>query len=99
MSFKIYKNKKTKHPSLSIRQKDKSKWYNIVISHHKPSKDSSIEINDPHPKANKNDKAYAQRYIRKDKKGVRGHPYREYKLNNESETKMKKYLKEKYKKR
>ena len=99
MAFKFYLNKKTMHPSISIRQTDKKKWHNIPITHKKPRHDSSIEIDDPHPKAHKKDKAYVQRFVRKDKRGVKGHPYREYKLNRESEDKIKKYLKQKYKKR
>ena len=98
MAFKFYLNKKTRHPSISLKQRDRKRWHNISISHSKPH-DASIEINDPHPKANKDSRVYAQRYIRKDKKGVRGHPFREYKLNDLSEHKIKKYLKQKYKKR
>lgn len=98
MSFKFYLNKKTRHPSISLKQNDKKRWHNISISHKKP-KDAYLVINDPHPKAGKSSNAYAQRYIRKDKKGVRGHPFREYKLNDTSERSIKQYLKQKYKKR
>jgi len=36
MPLKIYRNKKTRHPSISIRQKDKTKWHNMPMSHSKP---------------------------------------------------------------
>lgn len=98
MAFKLYKNKITNHASISTKQKDKSKWYNLPVSHSKPS-DSYIEIQDPHPKAKQGQKSYVRKYIRKDKKGVKGHPYKEYRLSKKSEKKIKQYLKEKYKKR
>ena len=67
--FKFYKNKKTHHPSISIRQKDKRKWHNIPISHSKPKNDTFIQIDDPRPKAKQNDKSYIRKYIRIDKHG------------------------------
>ena len=69
--FKFYKNKKTHHPSISIRQRDKRKWHNIPISHSKPKNDTFIQIDDPHPKAKQNDKSYIRKYIRIDKRGVK----------------------------
>ena len=98
MSFKFYKNKITGHPSVSLRQKDRRKWYNMPVSHQKP-KDSYLEINDPHPKAKESQKSFVRKYIRKDKRGVKGHPYKEYRLTNESEIKIKKYIVNKHKKR
>lgn len=98
MAFKFYKNKITNHTSVSVRQKDKSRWYNLPVSHTKPA-DSYIEIQDPHPKAELGQKSYVRKYVRVDKKGVRGHPYKEYHLSKKDENKIKKYLKKKYKKR
>ena len=97
--FKFYKNKKTHHPSISIRQKDKRKWHNIPISHSKPKNDTFIQIDDPRPKAKQNDKSYIRKYIRIDKHGVKGHPYREYILSKKSEQLIKQYLKQRNKKR
>ena len=96
--FKIYKNKKVRHPSISLKSKDKKKWYNLPISHEKAKNDSNMEIDDPSQNI-RTVKVYVRKYVRKDKKGVKGHRYIKYRLNNESELLIKNYLKEKYKKR
>ena len=96
--FKFYKNKKTRHPSISIRTKDKTKWSNMPISHSKTKGDANLIIDDPHPLAKKGDVVYIRLYIRKDKRGVKGHPYREYVLTRASEKALKRYLRRKYKK-
>ena len=98
MSFKIYKNRITKHASISTRQKDKSRWYNLPMSHTKP-KDSYIEISDPHPKAKIEDKSYIRKYMRIDKKSIRGMRYKNYHISRVDEEKIQNYLKNKYKKR
>lgn len=98
MPLKIYRNKKTRHPSISIRQKDKTKWHNMPMSHSKPKHLSYIKINDPHPYAKTGNKTFVRKYIRKDKKGVRGFLYKDYRLSIEDELKIKSYLKQKYKK-
>ena len=97
--FKIYKNRKTNHPSISIKQRNRRYWWNMPITHSKPTKDTSLEIDDPHPKAKTGSKTYVRRYIRKDKRKVKGHPYREYILSKKPEMIIKKYLKRKHKKR
>ena len=99
MAFKFYLNKKTQHPSISVKQKDNQNWHNMPISHSKAKGKSYIEINDPHPDAKSTDKSYARKYIRVDRKGIRGHKYHRYKLSTESELKIKKYLSHRYKKR
>ena len=99
MSFKIYKNKKTNHPSVSIKQKDKSKWFNMPMSHSKPLHDAFIEIDDPHPNSPKGSKSYLRKYVRKDKLGIKGRLYFKYVLSKRSENDVKSYLKIKYKKR
>lgn len=99
MSFKIYKNKKTNHPSVSLRQKDKSKWFNLPMSHSKPSNDAYLEIDDPNPNSPKNSKTFIRKYVRKDKIGVKGHIYNKYVLSTKSENNIKQYLRNKYKKR
>ncbi len=96
--FYIYQNKITCHASISLKQRDKRFWYNLPMSHKKPN-DSFIIIKDPHPIAPKGKIAYIRKYVRKDKRGVRGHSYREYHLIKSDETKIKLYLKQKYKKR
>lgn len=103
MSFKFYKNKKTKHPSISVKQRNKTKWFNMPLTHEKP-KDSYIKVVDPHPKNKKKriseqNYSYIRLYIRTDKKGIKGHPYREYKLTKKEEREIKEYLSRKYKKR
>lgn len=99
MTFKIYKNRKTRHPSISIKQNNPCAWHNMPITHSRPKHKSSLEISDPHPLAKPNAKSYVRCYVRKDKKKIKGHPYKEYVLSKESETKIKNYLKSKYKKR
>ena len=98
MAFKIYKNKITGHASVSVRQKDKQRWYNLPMSHSKP-KDSYIKANDPHPKANKKAHSYIRKYIRKDKRGVRDFEYNGYRFSPKSESKIKNYLKVRFKKK
>ena len=97
--FKIYHNKKTGHPSLSIRHKDKIFWYNLSFSHSRPKNDSFIIIKDPHPKSKRGKVVYVRRYIRKDKRRIKGFLYRKYRLTDDSERLIKEYLKNKYKKR
>ena len=96
--FKIYKNKVTGHASVSLKQKDKKRWYNLPMSHSKP-KGSYIKANDPHPKAGKKAHSYVNKYVRKDKTGVRSFRYKDYKFSQKSESKINNYLKEKFKKK
>lgn len=44
MAFKIYFNKKTGHPSISLSGKDKTKWENLEMTHGKSKNDSYIDI-------------------------------------------------------
>ena len=44
MAFKIYFNKKTGHPSISLSGKDKNVWENLEMTHHPRSKDRYIDI-------------------------------------------------------
>lgn len=68
MPLKIYRNKKTRHPSISIRQKDKTKWHNMPMSHSKPKHLSYIKINDPHPYAKTETKRLSVNILEKIKK-------------------------------
>ena len=97
--FKIYYNKKTRHPSISIKQKDKTLWFNMSFSHSRPKHDSYIIIQDPRPKSNQDEVVFVRRYVRKDKRRIKGFLYKKYKLYNDEENLIKKYLKRKYKKR
>lgn len=102
MSFKVYKNKKTGHTSVSIKQNDKKHWFNMPMSHAKPN-DSYIETKvflkyQNHLKKSRQN-SYIRKYIRKDKRGIRGHPYKEIFFDNKTENTIKDYLKSKYKKR
>ena len=97
MAFKIYFNKKTRHPSISLSGKDKTRWENMEMTH-KPSKhDSYIEI--VTVSSSGSSKTHARKYVRRDKHGVKGKRYTRIGLNNESEHKIKSYLKSKCKKR
>ena len=93
--FKIYKNRKTNHPSISIKSGDKQYWHNIPISHTKFKNDTFIIVNDPHPNASKNTINYVRKYIRKDKHKIKGRLYKRYRFNKKSETLIKNYLKKK----
>lgn len=94
MSFKFYKNRLTGHPSVSVSSKDKTRWYNMPISHSKNG--NCIPVTNP----NKNDTniTYIRKYVRKDQINAKLHKYDRYILENEFEEKIKKYLKNKYKK-
>jgi len=98
MAFKFYKNKVTGHVSISVRQRDKTRWYNLSMSHSAPN-DSYIRVNDPHPKANKKAHSYVRKYVRKDKRGVRGAQYKKYRFSRKSESKIKNFLKIRFKKK
>ena len=56
------------------------------MSHSKP-KGSYIKVNDPHPKAGKKAHSYVNKYVRKDKTGVRSFRYKDYKFSQKSESK------------
>lgn len=97
--FKFYLNRKVRHPSISVKSKDKKKWRNLPITHSKPSKDTFIVIEDPHPKAKNGSIAYVRKYVREDKYKFKGYLFRKYKTSSKSERAIKDYLKAKYKKR
>ena len=95
MAFKIYFNKKTRHPSISLSGKEKEIWENMTMTHHPSKNDSYIEIVIVSPGGPS--KSFVRKYIRKDKKGVRGKPYPRLKLDVSSESNIKDYLKSKKK--
>ena len=92
MSFKIYKNRKTKHPSISIKSGDKKRWHNLEITHSPINGQKYIEIGSLIPSGKR--KSFVRKYYRKDKHKLKGFKYKNYRLSALSETKVKKYLKE-----
>ena len=97
--FKFYLNRKTRHPSISVKSKNKKKWRNLPITHSKPSKDTFVIIDDPHPKAKSGSKAFVRKYVREDEYKFKGYLYKKYKTSLRSERVIRNYLKTKYKKR
>jgi hypothetical protein len=91
MSFKMYFNKKTKHPSISLSGKDKKKWENMEMTHHPTKKHAYIEIITI--SSNGKSQSYVRKYIRKDNKGTKGKLYKNTKILEESETKVRDYIK------
>ena len=97
MAFKIYFNKKTGHPSISLSGKEKTIWENMEMTHHPTAKDAYIDIECV--SSNGESISYVRKYIRKDKLGVKVKKPKRTKLTNESEQRIKRFLKEKNKKR
>ena len=97
MAFKIYFNKKTRHPSISLSGKEKEIWENMEMTHHPTNKDNYIVIECI--SSNGVTTSYVRRYIRKDNRGVKARHPKRTKLTEKSETKVKNYIKETKKKR
>ena len=95
MAFKIYFNKKTRHPSISLSGKEKEIWENMEMTHHPTKNHVYIEIVIISP--NGRSKSHVRKYVRKDKTGVRGKPFPRLKLESSSESDIKAYLKNKKK--
>ena len=95
MAFKIYFNKKTRHPSISLSGKEKEIWENMEMTHHPTPNHSYIDIVTISP--NGRSKSYVRRYVHKDKRGVKGKRLRRVSIDYSSEKKVKHYLKEKNK--
>ena len=92
MAFKIYHNRKTRHPSISVKSGDKKNWHNLEVTHSPTRPNRYIEIDSLLPK--RKDKSYVRMYVRKDKHKVKGFQYRDYRVSKKSENEIKKYLKE-----
>lgn len=92
MSFKIYKNRKTRHPSISIKSGDRKNWHNLEITHSPINGQKYIEIDSLNPFDNK--KSFVRKYYRRDQHKLKGFRYKNYRLSNRSEIIVKKYLKE-----
>lgn len=96
MAFKIYFNKKTRHPSISLSGKDKEKWENLEMTHNPSGDNKYIDIVCITPKGPS--KSYVRKYVRKDRHRVKGKLHKNTKLDYNSESKVKNYLKEHNKK-
>ena len=97
MAFKIYFNKKTRHPSISLSGKDKEKWKNLEMTHNPTGKDNYIVIECV--SSNGVATSYVRKYIRRDNHGVKAKHPKKTRLTDKSETKVKNYLKDAKKKR
>ena len=97
MAFKIYRNRKTKHPSISLKSGDKEFWHNLEVTHSPRKNDRYIEVDELNP--NKVGKSYIRKYCRRDKHKFKGFYYSKYKVSKKSEKKIKSYLSHRNKKR
>ena len=95
MSFKIYNNRKTKHPSISIKSGDKKYWHNLEVTHSPLRNERYLEIERIDSKDSR--KSYARKYYRKDKHKLKSFLYKNFKLSWESEIKIRRYLREHHK--
>ncbi len=95
MAFKIYFNRKTRHPAISLSGKEKEIWENMELTHHPTDNDSYIDIITI--TRDGLSQSYVRKYIRKDKQRVKGRRFKRIQLDNTSEEKVKNYLKEKKK--
>ena len=92
MTFKIYNNRKTRYPSISIKSRDKKTCHNLEITHNPLKNKRYIEVDN----INNTDrrKSYVRKYCRKDKHKLKGFHYKKFCLSRDSEIKIKGYLKE-----
>lgn len=97
MAFKIYNNRKTRHPSISLKSGDKKHWHNLEITHNPTTDGRYIEIDNIDP--GETNSSYVRKYVREDKHKIKSYRYKKYYLTTVSERKVKKYLKNHYKKR
>ena len=97
MTFRIYKNRKTRHPSISIKSGDKKKWHNLEVTHSPVCGQKYIEIDSLIPSDKK--KSFVRKYYRKDKHKLKGFRYKNYKLSKRSEYRVKDYLKKRHKRK
>ena len=69
MAFKIYNNRKTKHPSISIKTGDKKNWHNLEVTHNPTSNGRYIRIDNINPM--ECGFSFIRKYIRKDKHKIK----------------------------
>ena len=97
MAFKIYFNKKTGHPSISLSGRDKRIWENLEMTHHPKTNDRYIVVICINTKGSS--QSYVRKYVRHDNKGVKSKQAMKQSLSNDSEERVKEYLSEHNKKR
>ena len=95
MAFKIYNNRKTRHPSISIKSGDKKHWHNLEVTHSPARNERYFEIVNLNSRDAR--KTYVRKYYRKDKHKLKGFRYKNFKLSKKSEINIKRYLREHHK--
>ena len=95
MAFKIYRNRKTRHPSISLKSGDKKNRHNLEITHSHLKNERYIEVDNTNSIDGR--KSYVRKYYRKDKHKLKGFWYKNFKLSKESEIRVSRYLKEHHK--
>lgn len=97
MAFKIYNNRKTRHPSISVKSGDAKRWHNLEVTHYPTSDGRYIEIDNVNPQ--EKGFSYVRKFVRKDKHKIKSFRYKKLYLTDDSERKVKKYLKKHNKKK
>ena len=95
MAFKIYHNRKARHPSISIKSGDSKYWHNLEVTHNPAKNERYLEVDNANFKDRR--KSHVRKYYRKDKHKLKGFYYRNFKLSGESEIRIRRYLREHYK--
>lgn len=95
MAFKIYNNRKTRHPSISLKSGDKKYWHNLEVTHSPSQNERYFEVENTNSKDKR--KSYVRKYYRKDKHKLKGFWYKNFKLSRESENRVKRYLRKHHK--
>ena len=92
MAFKIYNNRKTRHPSISLKSGDKKHWHNLEITHSPIKNERYFEITNVNSQENR--KSFVRKYYRRDKHKLKGFWYKKFRLSRDSEIRVKRYLNE-----
>ena len=95
MAFKIYHNRKTRHPSISLKSGDKKYWHNLEVTHSPLKNERYLKIDNLNSKDGR--KSYVRKYYRKDKHKLKGFWYKNFLLSRESEMRVRRYLREHHK--
>jgi|GEM_PF-1838576 len=92
MSYKFYRNRKTRnHPSIEIESSDKS-WKNLEMTSSPTKSGKYIELQ-KNPDPLRNGKAYVRKYVRNDPIRTRGDLLRRYSLSEKDLKEIEKFLK------
>lgn len=95
MAFKVYNNRKTRHPSISLKSGDRKYWHNLEVTHSPLKNERYIEIDNINSTDGR--QSYIRKYYRKDKHKLKGFVYKKFKLSKDSELRVKRYLKQHHK--